>query len=40
VSKLAWIAELLVSIALVWWLLHNFSFAPVIDRRGAFERSS
>ena len=33
-SKLAWIAKLLVSIALVWWLLHNFSFAPVIDRMG------
>jgi hypothetical protein len=33
-SKLAWIAKLLVSIALVWWLLHSFSFAPVIDRMG------
>lgn len=31
-SKLAWIAKLLVSIGLVWWLLHSFSFAPVIDR--------
>ena len=33
-SKLAWIAKLLVSIALVWWLLHTFSFAPVADRMG------
>ena len=35
-SKLAWIAKLLVSIALVWWLLHNFSFAPVIGAAAAW----
>ena len=33
-SRLALLAKLLVSIVLVWWLLHTFSFAPVVDRMG------
>jgi hypothetical protein len=33
-SRLGWAARLLVSIILVAWLLHNFSFAPVVDRMG------